>query len=223
MAEVKWTARRVSDVVLVDVTGDTDGVPATAPTANALEAGSGEGVIASDGSSPIGSMTTLFISDSEPPAQGEPGNLWLQTDPNDTAAVLTLWVWTGSFWERAGRGDSLEDNDWRASNYSAAGAENGYLVIGFETAELNSVGFAILHGLLGAALQHDSATKLVTSAAGVHIGTSSAAPGILSGAADPAAGAGVAAPVGSLYLRTNGTHYAKTSAPNTGWVALATV
>ena len=37
MAEVKWQARRVSDGVLVDVTGDTTGTPAGAPTANALE------------------------------------------------------------------------------------------------------------------------------------------------------------------------------------------
>ena len=39
MAEVKWSARRVSDGVLVDVTGDTEGTPETAPTANELEAG----------------------------------------------------------------------------------------------------------------------------------------------------------------------------------------
>lgn len=38
MAEVKWTARRVSDGVLVDVTGDTEGTPVIAPTANVLEA-----------------------------------------------------------------------------------------------------------------------------------------------------------------------------------------
>lgn len=40
MAEVKWQARRVDDGVLVDVTGDTSGTPAVAPTPNALEAGS---------------------------------------------------------------------------------------------------------------------------------------------------------------------------------------
>jgi hypothetical protein len=39
MAEVKWQARRVSDGVLVDVTGDTTGTPVGAPTPNALEAG----------------------------------------------------------------------------------------------------------------------------------------------------------------------------------------
>lgn len=39
MAEVKWQARRITDGVLVDVTGDTDGVPQGAPTPNALEAG----------------------------------------------------------------------------------------------------------------------------------------------------------------------------------------
>ena len=42
MAEVKWQARRVSDGVLVDVTGDVSGTPASAPTANVLEAGTSE-------------------------------------------------------------------------------------------------------------------------------------------------------------------------------------
>lgn len=39
MAEVSWQARRVSDGVLVDVTGDVSGTPAIAPTPNALESG----------------------------------------------------------------------------------------------------------------------------------------------------------------------------------------
>src|SRR5688500_13447962 len=42
MAEVKWQARRTDDGVLVDVTADTDGIPAAAPTPNAIEVG-GEG------------------------------------------------------------------------------------------------------------------------------------------------------------------------------------
>ena len=45
MAEVKWQARRVSDGVLVDVTGDTEGTPAAAPTENALEAGTSEATV----------------------------------------------------------------------------------------------------------------------------------------------------------------------------------
>lgn len=40
---------------------------------------------------------------------------------------------------------------------------------------------------------------------------------LLSGAVDPTAGAGVAAPIGSLYLRTNGVPYIKTGAGNTAW------
>ena len=40
MAEVKWTARRVTDGVLVDVTGETESTPQPAPVANELEAGS---------------------------------------------------------------------------------------------------------------------------------------------------------------------------------------
>lgn len=44
---------------------------------------------------------------------------------------------------------------------------------------------------------------------------------VLSGAADPTAGGGVAASVGSLYLRTNGTLYQKTGAGNTAWTLLA--
>lgn len=42
----------------------------------------------------------------------------------------------------------------------------------------------------------------------------------LLGNADPSAGAGVAAEVGSIYQQTDGTVWAKTSAPDTGWEAL---
>jgi hypothetical protein len=44
---------------------------------------------------------------------------------------------------------------------------------------------------------------------------------LLSGAADPSIGAGVAAPVGSLYLRTDGTLWIKTGVPNTAWASLS--
>lgn len=41
---------------------------------------------------------------------------------------------------------------------------------------------------------------------------------LLSGAVDPSAGAGVSAPVGSIFMRTDtGQIYTKTSAPDTGW------
>jgi|GEM_PF-3115827 len=40
---------------------------------------------------------------------------------------------------------------------------------------------------------------------------------IMSGAADPSAAGGVAAPIGSLYLRTNGEHWRKTGAADTQW------
>lgn len=42
---------------------------------------------------------------------------------------------------------------------------------------------------------------------------------LLSGAADPSAGAGVAAPIGSLYLRTNGVPYIKIGVGNTEWAS----
>jgi hypothetical protein len=44
---------------------------------------------------------------------------------------------------------------------------------------------------------------------------------LLDGSADPAAGAGVAAPTGSLYLRTTGAAYVKTGAGNTAWTQAA--
>ena len=47
MAEVKWQARRISDGVLVDVTGDTEGTPAGAPTPNVLEGGAVEQTVLS--------------------------------------------------------------------------------------------------------------------------------------------------------------------------------
>lgn len=44
-----------------------------------------------------------------------------------------------------------------------------------------------------------------------------AGPLILGGSDDPSAGSGVAAPVGSLYLRDDGTHWKKTGAADTSW------
>ena len=70
MAEVKWTARRVTDGVLVDVTGDTESTPQTAPTQNALEAGSAGTFIASAtdpgaiGAGSVWKDTSLGISSS---------------------------------------------------------------------------------------------------------------------------------------------------------------
>lgn len=49
MAEVVWQARRVSDGVLVDITGDTTGTPVSAPTPNALEVGAASAAIAVTG------------------------------------------------------------------------------------------------------------------------------------------------------------------------------
>lgn len=45
-------------------------------------------------------------------------------------------------------------------------------------------------------------------------------PQILQGAADPSAGAGVAAPAGSIYLRTNGSVYWKAGAGDTQWTVI---
>lgn len=44
---------------------------------------------------------------------------------------------------------------------------------------------------------------------------------LLAGAANPSAGAGVVAPIGSLYLRTDGTLWIKTGATNTAWTSLS--
>lgn len=43
---------------------------------------------------------------------------------------------------------------------------------------------------------------------------------LLSGSSDPTSGAGVVAPVGSKYWRTNGTEYTKTGAGDTAWTAI---
>ncbi len=43
-----------------------------------------------------------------------------------------------------------------------------------------------------------------------------------SGSADPSAGGGVVAPIGSCYFRTDGTIWVKTGAGNTAWVNIAT-
>ena len=64
--------------------------------------------------------------------------------------------------------------------------------------------------------------------AGLHIGSGVAAtdPIVTSGSADPSAGAGVAAPEGSMYMRTTaaaGQVWIKTGAADTAWTRLATV
>lgn len=43
---------------------------------------------------------------------------------------------------------------------------------------------------------------------------------LMAAAADPSAGGGVAASIGSQYLRTDGTSWWKTSAPDTGWTQM---
>jgi hypothetical protein len=43
-------------------------------------------------------------------------------------------------------------------------------------------------------------------------------PELHAGSVDPSAGGGVAAPLGSIYFRTNGTWWRKVAAANTGWV-----
>lgn len=183
----------------------------------------GGGVTAADAAGePLGTLATLFIAPTEPPDPGDIGNLWLQTDPSAVATALTLWCWTGSFWERAGRGDALSGGEWRAAAVDSGGNEIAFLSV-WEDVELRSAGgFATVRGQSGVVLRQAGTTKLVTGTLGVHIGTSTSSPAIGSGSADPAAGAGVAAPIGSLYLRTDGTHYAKTGAGDTAWTALAT-
>ena len=73
MAEVKWQARRVSDGVLVDVTGDTSGTPAGAPTANALEAGG----------------TALFYAQATDPGAVGEGAIWKDTSLGVSSS--TIW------------------------------------------------------------------------------------------------------------------------------------
>lgn len=53
--------------------------------------------------------------------------------------------------------------------------------------------------------------------AGIHLGNNSGGPLLLTGSADPSAGGGVAAPVGSVYLRTDGTFSQKTGVLDTDW------
>lgn len=62
MAEVTWQARRVSDGVLVDVTGDITGTPQGAPTPNALEGGGGGAIAVTDGGAlDVDSATALHV------------------------------------------------------------------------------------------------------------------------------------------------------------------
>ena len=83
MAEVKWQARRVSDGVLVDVTGDTEGTPAGAPTPNALEGGSGVQTV-----SLLGPYAVVFNSS----GIGTSAGTVLTTAVPSGAVILTAWV-----------------------------------------------------------------------------------------------------------------------------------
>ena len=96
MPEVKWQARRVSDGVLVDVTGDTIGTPASAPTANELEAGSGTQTI-----SLLGPFTVNFNS------SGITGQGALLTSAVGAGSlVFYAWAEVTTEWQFAGA-DSL--------------------------------------------------------------------------------------------------------------------
>jgi hypothetical protein len=71
-------------------------------------------------------------------------------------------------------------------------------------------------------------TEVRLTPQGLHVGSEAASdvteePLITSGQADPSAGDGVPAPQGSLYLRTNGEHWAKTGAGDTAWDQMAVV
>ena len=191
MAEVKWQARRVSDGVLVDVTGDTTGTPASAPTANALEAGS----------------ASVYMSAADPGAVGA-GALWVQLYSGGALAALRVRNALNTAWvEVTVAHDNGAGNYESYLGFDAGGGAGGNAPRA--TFNLNTPN--------GTSFSFNDDTAIVI--AGPDDNTE-----IRQGIADPSAGAGIAAPRGSLYQRNaaTGELWLKTGAANTAWSKVTT-
>lgn len=201
MAEVKWQARRVSDGVLVDVTGDTTGTPAGAPVPNALEGGQQSLITAGEPSGPDGLATVVV--DASGAAASITGQ-GMSPDGNRSGAVTLT----------ASNIDSTSAIEARKASGSTRVASVNANVTSHATLTLEAFN----------ADGGDAALFLSGQNGGVHLGFDVTVPGFFTGSADPSAASGVAAPLGSLYLRSGTAQlWLKTSAPNTGWTRMATV
>lgn len=202
MAEVKWQARRVSDGIMVDVTGDTEGTPAPAPTANALEGG-------------VTAPVTFEATEDE-----EANTLKV----TGVDAYNQLWA-VGDGGSNRMRVDGENAENEMAAN--GTGSSNQMFAAGsgsYNEMVVQSTGdgnYLTVHSSAG--------YNQLRSAAGgsplrLRRGVSANSVDILVGSADPSAGAGVAASlVGSLYVRTTGELWIKTNTGDTNWVKFATV
>lgn len=160
-----------------------------------------------------GGGLTLTQSDTDPGAVGA-GNLWLEVifgDPNADGGDGRLWVrnTTDDGWNSAGPFSFSDDTTTLlaspddAAELQLRSSGHGSLLSGGDSLKLSvgSVGWYL-------------------DAAGVHLGTGSGGPVFVTGSADPSAGGGHAAPVGSVYLRVSGgvgSLWQKIGAAATDW------
>lgn len=201
---------RLEDLIAENVVGPapsvTDGTttvnPATSLRVASLSAGAPGDVV----------VNTIVVSATDPGAIGV-DNLWLEVlygDVNGDGGDGRLWVRNST------------DTGWNSVGpltYSSAGMTIIQSTDGNASLDLENTGHdSALYGSGSLKLGVDFQDKLVLSSDGVHLGD--AGPLLLTGTVDPSAGAGVVAPLGSMYIKTDGSVFWKTAAPNTGWTAL---
>lgn len=156
-----------------------------------------------------GGGLTLTQSDTDPGAVGA-GNFWLEArfgNGTDDGGYGRLWVRNST------------DTGWNSAGPTTfADATRNLITSPGDNAELrlDDAGTSYLTDPTSLTLRGSSGI-LFLDAGGVHVGSGSSAPAFVPGSADPTAGGGVAAPVGSIYLRTNGTLWQKIGAGDTAW------
>lgn len=164
-----------------------------------------------------GGGITMTVSDTDPGAIGA-GNIWLQTDATGNNVSFQLYVRnaTDDGWLTAGIADHVEDDIishfWGVTD--STGERAGYVYLraddgtGSGSARLQAYGAG-------------EADLYVSGAdGGVHLGQSVGAVGFYTGAGDPSVG--IAAPLGSLYLRSDGQLWGKIASGDTDWSRIGT-
>lgn len=174
-----------------------------------------------------GSVSWVHYSEADPGAVGA-GHIWIRSGLPHGSAMFV-------------RSDA--DDEWLnllAANLNEAGtavdsevfvSDNAVTVAAVDATGTNQAEIVANDGAIS--LTHITAAGLrqvILNETGLHVGVlggdGAGGPVVLSGAADPSAASGLAAPEGSVYMRTTATAgqvWIKTGAADTGWTRLATV
>lgn len=192
----------------MDVTGQSGG---SVSAATALST-PGTVVESSPGVAAVGGSVVVVAAD--PGAIG-PGNLWLQVvfgDGNGDGGYGRLWVRNST------------DDGWNTGGPMSFNSATGTVIASpDDVAELgvfNSGMGSYLYGNVSLSLS-GGGHGILLDAGGIHVANDASKPVILSGSVDPSAGAGVVAPISSIYLLSTGgvgSFWQKTGAGDTAWV-----